>query len=99
MDLLHSPGVQFGTHSRAWPTARAERPRRAFLPPPHIPMETVKSERFPQLFWGMVALGLALVLASLIGAATLRKVKSAGNEIEVTGSFKKQVRSDYAVWK
>lgn len=62
-------------------------------------METVRSERFPQLFWGMVALGLGLVIASLIGAATIRKVKSAGNEIEVTGSFKKQVRSDYAVWK
>ncbi|MFL5382541.1 MAG: SIMPL domain-containing protein [Longimicrobiaceae bacterium] len=62
-------------------------------------METIRSERFPQLFWGMVALGLGLVLASLIGAATIRKVKSAGNEIEVTGSFKKQVCSDYAVWK
>jgi hypothetical protein len=62
-------------------------------------METARSERFPQLFWGMVALGLGLVIASLIGAATIRKVKSAGNEIEVTGSFKKQVRSDYAVWK
>jgi hypothetical protein len=47
----------------------------------------------------MVALGLGLVLAALIGAATLRSVKRAGDQIEVTGSFKKQVRSDYAVWK
>jgi uncharacterized protein len=51
------------------------------------------------MLWGMVALGLGLVIASLIGATTLRAIKSAGNEIEVTGSFKKQVRSDYAVWK
>jgi len=62
-------------------------------------METVRTERFPQLFWGMVALGLGLVLAALIGASTLKAVKRAGDEIEVTGSFKKQVRSDYAVWK
>jgi hypothetical protein len=47
----------------------------------------------------MVALGLGLVLAALIGAQTLRAVKRSGNQIEVTGSFKKQVRSDYAVWK
>jgi hypothetical protein len=62
-------------------------------------METVRTQRFPELFWGMVALGLGLVLAALIGAATLRSVKRAGDQIEVTGSFKKQVRSDYAVWK
>ncbi|HEX8244709.1 MAG TPA: SIMPL domain-containing protein [Longimicrobium sp.] len=62
-------------------------------------METVREERFPQLFWGMVALGLGLVLASVIAAAALKSVKRAGDQIEVTGSFKKQVRSDYAVWK
>ena len=62
-------------------------------------METVRTERFPQRVWGMVALGLGLVLAALIGASTLKAVKRAGDEIEVTGSFKKQVRSDYAVWK
>src|SRR3954452_20936139 len=87
-------------HSRAWSPARAERPRRAFPSLPENPtMETVRTERFPQLFWGMVALGLGLVLAALIGAATLKSVKRAGDQIEVTGSFKKQVRSDYAVWK
>ena len=62
-------------------------------------METVRTERFPQLFWGMVALGLGLVIAALVGAAALKAVKRAGDEIEVTGSVKKPVRSDYAVWK
>jgi len=62
-------------------------------------MDTARTERFPQLFWGMVALGLGLVLAALIGSATLKSVKRSGDQIEVTGSFKKQVRSDYAVWK
>lgn len=62
-------------------------------------METARTERFPQLFWGMVALGLGLVLAALIGAEALKAVKRAGDQIEVTGSVKKPVRSDYAVWK
>jgi hypothetical protein len=61
-------------------------------------METVRTERFPQLFWGMVALGLGLVLAAVIGAAAVKSIKRT-DQIEVTGSFKKQVRSDYAVWK
>jgi hypothetical protein len=47
----------------------------------------------------MAALGLGLVVAALIGASALKSVKRAGDEIEVTGSFRKQVRSDYAVWK
>lgn len=62
-------------------------------------METDRQKHFPQLFWGMVALGLGLVLAALIGAQTLRAVKRSGDQIEVTGSFRKPVRSDYAVWK
>jgi hypothetical protein len=61
-------------------------------------MDNDRSAGFPQLFWGMVALGLGLVLASVIGAAALKSIKRSGDEIEVTGSFKKQVRSDYAVW-
>jgi hypothetical protein len=60
-------------------------------------METGRSERFPQLFAGLAALALALVLASVIGAAAFRAAKRAGDQIEVTGSAKKQIRSDYAV--
>jgi hypothetical protein len=62
-------------------------------------MDNDRTAGFPQLFWGMVALGLGLVIAALIGASTLKSVKRAGDQIEVTGSFRKQVRSDYAVWK
>lgn len=62
-------------------------------------MDNAREERFPQLFWGMVALGLGLVLAAVIGAAAVRSIKRSGDQIEVTGSFRKAVRSDYAVWK
>src|SRR5215212_8240626 len=92
-------GVQFLPHSRAWTLCPRGTPPTGVSPSPIPTMETVRTERFPQLFWGMVALGLGLVLASLIGAAALKSVKRAGDQIEVTGSFKKQVRSDYAVWK
>ena len=56
-----------------------------------------RSEKFPQLFAGLAALALALVLAAVIGAGAFRAAKRAGDQIEVTGSAKKQIRSDYAV--
>ena len=60
-------------------------------------METNRSEKFPQLFAGLAALALALVLAAFVGAGAVRAAKRAGDQIEVTGSAKKQIRSDYAV--
>lgn len=62
-------------------------------------METGRTERFPQLFGGMVALALALVLAALLGANAIKQARRAGDQIEVTGSAKKQIRADYAVWR
>lgn len=62
-------------------------------------MDTVRQERFPQFFWGMVALGLGLVLAALIGSGAVRSAKRSGDQVEVTGSAKRQVRSDFAVWR
>ncbi|HEU0053341.1 MAG TPA: SIMPL domain-containing protein [Longimicrobium sp.] len=60
-------------------------------------METGKTERFPQLFAGLAALALALVLAAVVGAGAVKAAKRSGDQIEVTGSAKKQIRSDYAV--
>ncbi|HEX2092147.1 MAG TPA: SIMPL domain-containing protein [Longimicrobiaceae bacterium] len=57
------------------------------------------SERFPQLFWGLVALAAGLVLAALLGAGAIRSAKRAGDQIEVTGSARRPIRSDYAVWR
>lgn len=57
------------------------------------------SERFPQLFWGMIALALALVAAAAVGAGAVRDVKRAGDQLEVTGSARRPIRSDYVVWR
>jgi uncharacterized protein len=57
------------------------------------------SERFPQLFWGLVALAAGLVLAAVLGAGAVRDAKRAGDQIEVTGSARRPIRSDFAVWR
>lgn len=57
------------------------------------------SERFPQLFAGMVALALALVAAAAVGAGAVRDVKRAGDQLEVTGSARRPIRSDFVVWR
>jgi hypothetical protein len=56
-----------------------------------------KFQRFPQLFWGLVALSLAMVISTVIGAATVQQVKRAGDALSVTGSAKRPIRSDYVV--
>ena len=62
-------------------------------------METARQERYPQLLLGMAALALALVIAAFIGAGAFKAAKRANDQIEVTGSAKRPIRSDYAVWR
>jgi hypothetical protein len=62
-------------------------------------METTRQERTPQLLLGMVALALALVLSAFIGAGAFKAARRAGDQIEVTGSAKRPIRSDFAVWR
>lgn len=56
-------------------------------------------ERFPQLFAGLVALSLSLVLSSLIGAKAIHDFKKANDVLVVTGSAKRPIRSDYIIWR
>jgi hypothetical protein len=62
-------------------------------------MQTPSMERYPQLFAGMVALSLALVGSTFIGATALRDVKSSNDVMVVTGSAKRPIRSDYIIWR
>jgi len=62
-------------------------------------MQTPSTERYPQLFAGMVALSLALVGSTFIGATALRDVKSSNDVMVVTGSAKRPIRSDYIIWR
>ena len=48
---------------------------------------------------GMFVLAGSIVLAALIGTCGLIKLRSAGDEIEVTGSARRRVDSDLVVWK
>jgi uncharacterized protein len=57
------------------------------------------SERFPQLFWGLVALGVSLVVSSAVGAGAIRDIRRARDEITVTGSARRPIRSDFVVWR
>jgi uncharacterized protein len=57
------------------------------------------SERFPQLFWGMIALAAGLVAASALTAGAVKNIRRGDDVIEVTGSAKRPIRSDVAVWR
>lgn len=51
------------------------------------------------LFWGLVALAVGLVLAGLVTAGALKNLRRADDNITVTGSAKRPIRADYAVWR
>lgn len=57
------------------------------------------SRRFPQLFWGLLTLALALVAAAALGADAVRDARRGGDQLEVTGSARRPIRSDFVVWR
>lgn len=54
---------------------------------------------WPQLFAGLLALSVALVLSSFIGAQAIRDFKRANDVLVVTGSAKRPIRSDSVIWR
>ncbi len=56
------------------------------------------NERFPQLFWGLVALTIGLFAVGFFTYAAIRAAKRGNDVITVTGSARRTVRSDYATW-
>ncbi len=51
-----------------------------------------------QLFWGLTALALALVIGAFAGASALRDFRRV-DDMEATGSARRAVTSDYIVWR
>lgn len=51
------------------------------------------------LLWGLVALALALVASAAVGGAALRDARRGDDELQVTGSARRPIRSDLAVWR
>ena len=62
-------------------------------------METSSSARFPQVFAGLAALSLALVVSSFVGASALRNFRQPDDVLVVTGSAKRPIQADYIVWQ
>lgn len=62
-------------------------------------MEDASRRPFPQLFAGLAALSIALVLSSFIGAQAIRDFKRANDVLVVTGSAKRPIRSDSVIWR
>ncbi len=56
------------------------------------------SDRFPQLFWGLLALTLGLIVMGLIVSAGINQAKRSNDIISVTGSARQTVKSDYVTW-
>ncbi len=57
------------------------------------------SERFPQLFGGLLTLSIALVISSAIAAQAIRTIRYTDDTLKVTGSAKRPITSDYMVWR
>jgi hypothetical protein len=56
------------------------------------------NERFPQLFWGLAAVAVALVIVGWFTNSAIRAAKRGNDVITVTGSARRTVRSDYVTW-
>lgn len=54
-------------------------------------------DRFPQLFAGLTALSLSLVVSSFVFAKAIREFKQANDVLVVTGSAKRPIQSDYII--
>jgi hypothetical protein len=59
--------------------------------------ETTSSSR--SLFWGFVAIGAGIFLAGLFVAGALKDIRRTNDEITVTGSAKRPIRADHAIWR
>jgi hypothetical protein len=53
---------------------------------------------FPQVFWGMVAIAIALTGGAIIGSSALRSLR-ASDSLTIIGSAKRPIQSDYVVWQ
>jgi uncharacterized protein len=60
---------------------------------------TFSFDRFPQLFAGLMALSLALVVSAYLGASAISNLKRSDDALVVTGSAKRPIRSDYVIWR
>lgn len=66
--------------------------------PNHSPPISDTTQPFPQLFWGLVAIAIALTTGSIIGAGAIKSLRSS-DTLTVIGSAKRPIRADHVVWR
>jgi uncharacterized protein len=54
---------------------------------------------FPQLFSGLLALSIAIIMAAFISGNAIQEAKKANDVLTVTGSAKRTISSDYITWR
>ncbi len=52
----------------------------------------------PQIFWGMVAIAIAVTVGAVLGSSALRALR-VSDSLTIIGSAKRPIRADYAVWR
>ncbi len=63
-------------------------------------MATTESRyRFPELLAGLSLLSLSLIVSSFLWAGAIRNIKRVDDGLQITGSAKRPIKSDYIVWK
>lgn len=60
---------------------------------------TDEARRFPQVFWGLVAMAIGLVAAGATVAGAVADLRRARDVVAVTGSSRQPIRADYGVWR
>lgn len=53
----------------------------------------------PDILWGLVALAAALVIGLWFVSGAVRDLRRAGDQVSVTGSARRPIRSDFAIWR
>jgi len=53
---------------------------------------------FPQFFWGMVAVAIALTVGAIVGGSAIRSLR-VSDSLTVIGSAKRPIQADYVVWQ
>jgi uncharacterized protein len=56
-------------------------------------------DRRPQLLYGLIALSLGLVLGLFFVSRSLGDIRRGSEEVAVTGSARRPIRSDFVVWR
>ncbi|MEY2856199.1 MAG: hypothetical protein RLZZ74_508 [Cyanobacteriota bacterium] len=60
---------------------------------------TSTDRSFPQLFSGLLALAIAIIMAAFISGKAIQDAKKANDVLTVTGSAKRTISSDYITWR